>query len=362
MKINKSDLIYVEESILLDDLFKLSYQPSIVKNASVYDELGLSSIFSSLVQYFKDALHWDDDNVPGGRLVKLLNLITPSLLLRANPFIGGLYLLSTSLFGIDLIDIIKTIISKFKTNIEEGKPISTSELQSSSSGLSSSAFKEELILLIKEAYKENNLIKEDRGRGRSYYFYYNNKDFLQFPWMFTDRRLGLLQRLLDNLTKLRGKKLIWGFAMWIVKSIFLSLGLLAVGGTAAKMLGVNSAKPKLDSEQTKHDSSSNILTNNIQQSQHKLTHSSDVWIVPLVGNKTVEDTLRIWTLDLYPELEQNPEINDIIYKSNKFREMVRLLKSDYKKLSSKYLVMPENFKSRKQVVDQFIDDVKRNVK
>lgn len=356
MEINKLDLLYIEESVLLDDLFKLSYQPSIVKSASVYDELGLSSIFSSLVQYFKDALHWDEDNVPGGKFTKILNLMTPSLLLRANPFIGGLYLLSTSIFGIDLIDIIKSIMSKFKNNIEEGKPISTSELQSSADGLSASAFKEELILLIKEAYQEESLIKEAWG-SKSRYIY--NKDSLQFPWLATDRRLGLLQRLFGNLGQLRGKKIIFGFAMWIVKSIFLSLGLLAVGGTAAKMLGVSDSKQEEKQPlQSAEQYSSNIPADNKQIK----SPSDDVWIVPLVGNKTVEDTLRIWTLDLYPDLKDNPEIDEIIYKSNEFRNMVRLLKSDFKRVGSKYLAMPGNFKDRKQVVDQFVDDVKRNIK
>lgn len=354
----KSDLLYIEESILIDDLFKLCYQPSIVKSASVYDELGLSSIFSSLVEYFKQAFHWDED-VPGGFSVKLLNLMTPSLLFRANPLLGVIYLIGTSMFGVDLVDIIKSIIKKFSSNIDNKESISTSELQSAT-GLSAEAFKDELIILIKQAYQEQEFKKEAYGR------YYGNEKSLDFPWMFTDKKAGLLQKLFGNLGALRGKKLIFGFAMWIVKSIFLSLGLLAVGGTAAKMLGIKPShkSESQDSSQEEKDvtqskPSSNIATHNMRESNQG---TPNIWVVPLVGNKTVEDTLRIWTLDLYPELKDNPEIDAIIYKSTEFRDMVRLLKSDYKKISSTYLVMPENFKNRKQVVDQFIDDVKRNIK
>jgi hypothetical protein len=352
---NKYEIFLIEESVLIDDLVKLCYQKSLIKNASLFDEIGLSSIGSSIVNHFKSAFHYGEEDVPGGFLIKVLNVISPSLLFRISPFLGGIYLLATSMFDVDLIDIIKSIIKKFSSKIENKEQIEPSEIQQMMSSSDVTAYKKDISELIKLAYKDQSLIKTaKRGFGDSEKF--------DFPWMATDRKLGLMQRLFGKISKLKGRRLILGIAMWFVKNLFLGLGLLAVGGAAAKFLGVKKEENNQEQQEVKQDVEQQPAQNNVQHSQPLPKQNKQAWMVPLVGNKTVEDTLRIWALDLYPELNKNPEIDSIIFRSNKFRELVRHLKSDYKKISSRFLIMPDEFETRKQVVDKFIEDVKKDVK
>lgn len=351
---NKEEIFLIEESVLIDDLVKLCYQQSLIKNASLFDEIGLSSIGSSIINHFKSAFHYGEEDVPGGFLVKVLNAISPSLLFRISPFLGGIYFLATSMLGVDLIDIIKSIIKKFSSKIENKEQIEPSEIQQMMSSSDVRAYKKDISELIKLAYKEQSLIKSAKKSYRGY----GDSEKFDFPWMATDRKLGLMQRLFGNISKLKGRRLIFGIAMWFVKNLFLGLGLLAVGGAAAKFLGVKKQ------EQTPQEPAQEHKQEPIKQHYQQTVKPTkqEAWMVPLVGNKTIEDTLRIWTLDLYPELDKNPEIDSIIFKSNKFRELVRYLKSDYKKISSRFLIMPDEFRTRKQVVDKFIDDIKRDAK
>jgi hypothetical protein len=188
----------------------------------------------------------------------------------------------------------------------------------------------------------------------------------------------ILQRIFGNLLNRPdgASRIKWfgvGFAVWILKTVLAGAGLLILGGMAAKMLGLNSKKEESptseDKETDKEPEEKSKESEPAEKVQEKskekptqaLTESDKIWLVPLVGDGSIQDTIRIWILDLYPNLNQYPNIDNVIYSSPKFKKIIDELSSDFTKIGEKYLQMPSRFSSRKQVVNEFIDEIQRKI-
>ena len=82
-----------------------------------------------------------------------------------------------------------------------------------------------------------------------------------------------------------------------------------------------------------------------------------MWIVPLV-NGNVEDTVLAWAVDVYPQLQG---------KESKLESMpgfdytVNILAQHFDSNNPKYLVIPEGYHSRKEIVDLFSKDAEQLV-
>jgi hypothetical protein len=190
---------------------------------------------------------------------------------------------------------------------------------------------------------------------------------------------SLIQKIFGQLfsapkTAGKGKWLLGGFIIWIIKTILVGAGLLAGAEAISGALGhkkptststspTSTTKPEDTSGQgSTYPQKPEVITNTHTNLPTPISNGPEIWVVPLVGDGTVEDTLIAWALDLYPNLSHYDDIEKSIESTPSFVTTVSFLKRDPKKFGAKTMVMPSEFSSRKQVVDIFINDVIRNLK
>lgn len=351
----KHDFEYLQESFLVNNLYQLEFGMS--KSAGLLESLNLDSVGSSIKSFVADKMK-NADEVPGGYFTSILNIMAPAVITRANPILGVIYLIGSE-YGFSLEDMVIKLANHFRTKIDNNQPISGDEI--TSAGKSLLGLSAEASLINEIEY----FIKEAQYRSQ----YRSQSDTPKIPFLIPEKGGSLIQKVFGNLFKKPGgkSKIKWflgGFAIWIVKTIFAGAGLLALSSGVSSLLGHK--KPETETLQPKPEEQNNT-TNEQPQPQPQITQtqsqkpaapkSNKMWVVPLVGDKSIQDTLRIWTLDIYPELKQYTDINNIIRNCPAFNSIVNILRNP-KKMGRDSLVMPEQFTSRKQVVDQFIDDVK----
>lgn len=396
------DISFIRETLLFEELEKSCFPKSLNKTAQVdlFNALGLPSVGNWMRNFAKEYFK-DSSEVPGGYFTSLLNIMTPAVLFRANPILAGIYGLF-SLYGYSLSDIVTQIAEVLEPKISQGQPVSPQDITTAAAavygGVSdvSNATDHFLLSSAKDGtlsqYTFEYIIKE------AYYLQEKDKYKLRknadsSPWSFLDpeeerkikqrrseygkrkipflfgggKEVPILQRIFGTLVKKRPDgitRIKWfgvGFAVWILKTVLAGAGLLAIGGFIASKTGL---KPKSTEEES--DKSSTPTSETKEQTTESETTvaptpSKRVWVVPLVGDGSIQDTIRIWVLDLYPDLNQYPDIDNAIYSSPKFQKLINELSSDITKIGRKYLQMPSRYSSRKQVVDEFISEIRRKI-
>jgi hypothetical protein len=376
-----SDFEFLEESFLIDDLVQLEFGLS--RRASIFEDLNLDSVGTALKNFAHEHLK-NSDEVPGGYFTSVLNIMAPAVLTRVHPIIGLLYLIADH-YGFGFSDMIEKVVTALKPKIQSGEGISpgeVSDIGKSALGISAEASFVDLLNSIKKEAKLLHLEKIARKPSLDFSSF---KDALlgnsnysaiptDIPFLFGDGKASILQRVFGSLFSkpVGGRTVKWllgGFAIWIVKTVLAGAGLLMLSEGAASLLhhpkheDIKNIEPASIPQENHSTSPSEIAHNSLpsQITSPALKQSDKVWIVPLVGDGSVADTLKIWTLDLYPELKQYHDINSIIMNDLGFQSMVDAL-SKPANLGKANLVMPNQFSNRKQVVDQFINSIKGNLK
>lgn len=378
---NNIDLQYLSDTILVERVAALEF--GLVKQAGLFDSLNLSGIASSVKNFVQS--HVSND-APGGYVGSVLALMAPSVLWRINPFVGILYLVASQ-FGFDIQSVISKIVEAIKPKLEKGLSISADEITnigksivSQHIGGTATAAPNDLFEPLRKLSNEdlNKLAAGgDALEPLRALLSGNSSSAASGTLPKTPLLSGgggtLIQRIFGQLfsapkTAPKGKWLLGGFVIWLIKTILVGAGLLAGAEAISGTLGHK--KPTSDKsapESHTHTDEETQITPTATST--KVTpiaaptgQANELWVVPLVGNGTVEDTLVTWALDLYPNLEHYDNIEQTIESNPAFTATVALLKKDPRKLGTRTMVMPQTFSSRKQVVDTFIDDVIRNLK
>lgn len=329
---------YIEDSILIEKLAKLD-QP-FIKQAGLFESLNLSGVASSIHEFIKS--HISADN-PGGYIGSFLNIMAPSVVFKLNPFLGILYLIGTQ-YGFDVISVYEKIMHALKPMLESGKSVSAEEVNQigksiigSEAGLSAEASPDDLFEPIR---KQAGLLEDFISSG-------NQGQKLSIPWLKPDEKASVLQKIFGNLFSLpnkgKGKWLLGGFVIWIIKTALAGAGLLAGTEMIAKSLGHKKDVKQKHPTETKHTE---------KDVESLLKSGKDVWIVPLV-NGSVLDTLIAWVKEIYHIVDS--QVIEEVKKLPKFIEVLRRM-SESTIIKDKFLVMPEQFNSRKQVIDYIIPE------
>jgi hypothetical protein len=359
-----NDILYLQEVILFEDFEKIFFQKSLNKKAGLFEDLQLNSAADWIKNFAKDRLK-DSSEVPGGYFTSIISLLAPAVLFRLNPILGVLYLIADA-FGYNLSDITIRIANVLKPKLEDNKPISPDEVNAAASsaiGMSISA-KESLEYLIKQAGLDD--IFEDFYSKK-----YKPSGSLDVPFLLSDGKLSKIQRVFGNIFSAPGgaSKIRWiigGLASWIIKTLLAGAGLLAVGGLVSSFFGhkrpevkLNKSPEELENEalstQNKPDSSFN---ENKPTSFFK--QNTPVRLYPVI-NGSIKNTIIAWTLDLHQNLNQYKDIDSVLLSSSEFNNVVNKIQSDLSRIGKKHFMLPSEFDSRKEVVDQFIDDILRKI-
>lgn len=353
----------------------------ITKQAGLFDSLGLGGVASSIKDFVGEHVN---SEAPGGYVGGVLGLMAPAVLWRINPFVGILYLIASQ-FGFDIQGVVSKIVNAIRPKLERGEQVSADEVNAIGKsvvagevGMTGEAAPTDLFETLRAIDNSGELQK----------FALNPMDAMK---AFMGQRSSSLpstpllmggggspiQRIFGTLFSLpyrgKGKWLLGGFVIWLVKTILAGAGLLAGAGAISKFLGhkkpSSETKPEGDKvEQVETsvptgvpEAGSSYVQTPVKTVTKPVAPTNELWVVPLVGGG-VDDTLMAWALDLYPNLDKYDNIENIIESTPTFRATAAFLKKDPTRLGGRSLVMPKEFSNRKQVVDTFIDDVIRNLK
>jgi hypothetical protein len=350
-------LQYLYETNLIENLAAREF--GLVKRGGLFEELNLDGVAEGIKGFVKEHVSAD---APGGYVGSILSLMAPTILFRANPFIGIIYLVASQ-FGFDVAGIISKITNAIKPKLESGQPISASEI----SEIGKSVIAEEGGVEATAAPKD--MFEPIKKYGQRYMASkYISSQLPETPGLFGGSG-GLIQRIFGQLFSLpggRGKsKALWligGFIIWIVKTVLLGAGLLAGAEAISKHLG---HKPETIHEQSQEKPVENQTAQPpISEEKHEAVQelnlqprgSGDMWVLPVI-NGSIDDTILAWCKEFAPDkFALNSDIMDKIKNSPNYIKIKTIL-SNPKNFSSKYLVMPEQFTSRKQVSDLIMKDI-----
>ena len=352
-------LQYLYETNLIENLAAREF--GLVKRGGLFEELNLGGVADGIKGFVKEHVSAD---APGGYVGSVLSLMAPTILFRANPFVGIIYLVASQ-FGFDIAGIISKITNAIKPKLESGQPVSASEI----SEIGKSAIAQESGVEVTAAPKDMfEPIKKYAQRYSGYRGFRSGRSSLpETPNLFGGSG-GLIQKIFGQLFSLpggRGKsKALWligGFVIWIVKTVLLGAGLLAGAEAISKHLG---HKPETIVHEQTQEKQTEQLTPVVSEEKNEAVHelnlqprgSGDMWVLPVV-NGNIEDTIIAWCKEFSPDkFVSNSDIMDKIKNSPNYIKIKSIL-SNPKNFSSKYLVMPEQFTSRKQVSDLIMKDI-----
>ena len=108
-------LQYLYETNLIENLAAREF--GLVKRGGLFEELNLGGVADGIKNFVKE--HVSED-APGGYVGSVLSLMAPTILFRANPFIGIIYLVASQ-FGFDIAGIISTSRQSVTTLLNELK-------------------------------------------------------------------------------------------------------------------------------------------------------------------------------------------------------------------------------------------------
>jgi hypothetical protein len=354
------DIQYVTDTFLIERILEsINSDYSINRFASFTKkaEFDIGSILSAAKTNIASVFGGEDLKglSPENRTSTILKFLAPAFLFRLNPLLWvayeGFQLLSKfGLIDVNLDSIYEKIKSTITPSLESGKSISPGEINDSAlSMLGTVVASYNSILFIKQA--ELDLIKTADGNiGKAW------KDQPLMPNM----KNNWFIRLFQLFGKGRCSNIIVGLFVWLIKTALLSAGLLAVGGAASSILGVN--KPSEDNYKQEGSGQSPIMISNAPKSTgfgskvYKI-NPGDLWLENLYGD-SIEDRVLQWAVQSYPQLNQ---YQDIILRTPSFKTVVSRLSQNYRS-GQQQISIPDPYKKVDDVLSVFIGDVFNQIK
>jgi hypothetical protein len=309
----------------------------LIKTAGLFEDLDFPGVASSIMSGVKNLISPDDDS-PMGLLKGLGGVIASGALFKLHPILGIAYTAAKAL-GVDVIGVAKSVIETLIDKVRAGKSLVMDDIQVSASTYSS---------IIKLGWPDSY-----RKPGLS---------SIKVPFLPT-KGSSMIEKVFGNLFELGKRKqlglLLVGIIIWTIKTSLLGLGLVGIGA-ASKFVGdkvINTLKPSNEqSTEESEDKPTRLVEQKPQFSssgkgeKYFKNDAAHIWVVPLINND-VEQTLKAWTNEIYPEID-NVEILP------SFHSTVRLLLRNNNNKEQNSIAIPQGFNTRKQIVDLFAKDAK----
>ena len=338
----RDELQYLIDTILIE---KLASDTELVKEAGLFEDIGFDSIASAIKGFAKE--HVNSDN-PGGIAGSIINLMAPAMLYRMHPILG-VTVSAASALGFNIISLVKKIINPIKDKLNNGEPVDIGEINTAghnavSAEVGDLSSVDDMLEPVREVFAKLGKLPHT-------------------PWGY-EKGVPLLKRIFGNISEARGRWLIGGIIVWVLKTLLVGAGL--VGG-AQVIKNIVSPTSDIDFSKQSPTKKDTEISNPISMEPFKASgngqkvfknDNNNVWIVPLI-NRSIDDTLIEWAKDVYPELSG---LRDVIEDSPDFQKTVAKLTNNFNSRDPNNLIMPIGLHSRKQVVDLFAKDVKRLLK
>lgn len=342
---------------------------TIVSDASIIKQANISEIVSDLIMSVKNyAMSKIDKN---DKLGSVFNILAPGMLGALGfPGFSALLWLAEEVFDFNPGQLLMEIVHGIEGPLKAGERITPEQVDQvadqvvSSKGSNPSDSEIEQKLENAPFHKGSSLSLRDAGLFKVILSNIDSNDI--------DKPLPLEKRagFLSGMFRLGGMKTFTSSVLskilsWIVKTVLISCGFMAVGafvdhlmGKAPGASGSSSFAPSGETEAIAlAPSKQQVFKVNPSYANEALNVSSG-WIegVPpsQIGNQIVA-----WAEEIYPDLRGK---EDVIRNSQLFQATVRMIQQYNVNNTSQVTFMPKFFTSRKNVIDAFVDEVANKIK
>lgn len=330
----------------LEDIFIIEafLQDSSVKNA------GIEDIAGAVKNYIKS--QYD----PERPVASILNLLTPSILGSLGfPWVGFLLSLAKIVFGVNFTGIFQTIVDKLKSIFLTKKKPTTEQVNSIVDETIQNHFETGVENLggLADLLKQKTSAIQFRDQLISLAKKYNNE---------CPHDLLIKEAILGSALKSKTSNIFSKLIKWVVTLSLGTAGLIA-GGAAYSAITGKLPDPKQKTILPEKTIETPLPTKKPvsfkegpKASSFKETHNNDkynAWIEPNHFS-SIKEQLKDWAISIYPELKDNEQK---IETSIDFKKTLDyFLKKN--KDSASLIVIPDDFSSIKDIVDQFAGDIK----
>lgn len=348
--------ILIAESLLSD--------PRITKEA----QSGIaSSIMSAVSEYVSGKIEQYHDSDSKAEFV--ISLLVPGILRALGfPILGVIAMVAEHVFNVNIGGIFTSIASDIKSAITGGNQTTSEHVDSVvekavSSNMGADPSDEEIDNKVKSlnlpdvtsklTFQDAQILKI------SFYKFVNNNNLdvnnIKFNIKFA---AGFLNSHFATFVRSKGKltKILIALIGFVVKSLLGAAGFMVAGDMISKLLGKSPTPSKSTPDQpslVSVPSSQKVFKPASNYVPEGYNGPNSRWIFQ--GNdSSIEPMLIEWTTEIYPDLKGH---EDLITSSNNFNKIVSTIQAFNQGNSSNMMIMPRALKSRKQVVDMFIDEV-----
>lgn len=338
----------------------IAEDPSIIKNAEGATTGAIVSLMKAIRDYVVSKID------PNDKVGSVLNLLAPTIVFQmfgalGFGWVGALLGLAITIFGIDVKDILGTIESGIRSLISSGKPVSSSQV-------------DEIVGdAVSSNYKPATPEEEEAARKKL-------ESQSSFDMELRDARI--VKMAMETYSHGMKKEAYWGVGFgalkfkiakvlkkvlsWTFKTILASAGFMVAGDAVSKFLGVGdnagtSVTPtkKEPSVSIRSSSQTRFPVNKSYTNVMYNTSDDDVtWSVPYSNTKAgIRRMLLDFSKQVYDGLNG---LENIIVAQPGFKVAEnKIYWYNYSSKGARHVFIPRAFKSMKQIVDLFIDDVAR---
>ena len=338
----------------------IATSPELIKKA------GVGGVLDSLIKSIKDYV--DEKIDPNDKVGSIINLLAPGKIfatfsMLGHPWLGALIGLAVSVFDIDVASILRKIYHGVRSLISDDGKTTPSEVDSVVSSAVASEYKpataEEEETASQKMLLGRISVAQDMRDARIV------KLAMEHYQNGMTKEAGLWG--LKIFSALKGKifKILKFVFSWIWKAFLAAAGFMVTGDTVRGLQGKKPAPPgsggwfsgKKEPSVSIHVSRQKIFPINPSYSDVTYNHDDDMtWSESYPNTKDGIRTMLIqFAKDVYQGLDG---LENIIASTAGFRVIAdRIYWYNYSTAGSKMVFIPRMFKTKKQIVDMFIDDV-----
>jgi hypothetical protein len=358
MKKRNSQIKYYMDGLIVESL--ITDKP-IKKSAQ-------GALLSSLIGYVKDFV---DQNIdPNNKTTSVISMLAPAALYKILDGMGFKWLkwilsIGAAVFKVDIKNALDKVSSSIIGDIKDNKEISMDSIESRVT----SAVKDSTQAMTgsdpSSLATESFTLLDARMMKLAFIQYRNETSLIKVAGPAgAAGAAGAAAAAAAALVPKQGKFIgsVIKIITWLIKTILTTAGLLTAGSVVSKLVG----KPnELDKSLKRHISTTPATSTSTQKKfplnpnydKDIYNTSTSSWTIKgiYVTDSTIKDLLVEFAKETYNGLEN---LDFIIRRSPKFNIIAEnILNYNQGNLGSNVLLIPSMYHSKKEIVDQFIDDV-----
>lgn len=312
------------------------YKQELLAEIILYQPIVKTADFSSITNYVSDYVkkHINENDKFGS----VIDIILPGILGASGfPILAGIITGIELLTGINFGSIISSIIGDVRNMLTSNKSPSTTDVDNIVKNNVASVHVDENELddfSLKEALDLRNDFIKNGSNSK-----FNNSIVI---YNSLKKQAGVKSELLKKALSVAIPVM-----SWIIRVVLISAGFMVAKDIATSVLP-ESILPTKDVKKFN-------LPVNPEYKEERLNGPRSVWTI---SNENIAQTLIEWAEYIYPDLQGK---QDLIKSTNDFSVLIRYINKYNEGNTFDVFVVPNEFKSRKDVVDKFVVEIEKKI-